>query len=195
MVGIIIAGLPASGKGTQCNKLAETYGLAHVNIGENLRHEVKRETAIGKEAENHIKKGKLVPDALVKEVMDKLLSAHEGVRGFIFDGFPRSVEQAKILSEISVKHGLQIKAMIYLQVDEEEITKRIQKRAKESDRNDDQDPAVVKQRIDRQRKEISDLITFYQKEGIYYKVDGKAGIDEVFKEIKGVIENNQLLID
>ncbi len=193
MTGLIISGLPASGKGTQCKKVAHEYHLAHLDTGENLRHEIAQESPLGLEAKKYISQGKLVPDVIIQEIMRKVMDRYPSGQGFVFDGFPRTLGQARMLEDFGQEYNLHISGMIYLRVQEEHIIERIRKRAREAGRKDDQDPDIIQKRIQGQRKQLIELKAFYQEREKYYEVDGTGNIDEVFEQIATKIEQHQLL--
>lgn len=193
MTGLIISGLPASGKGTQCKKVAGEYHLAHLDTGENLRREITQQTPLGQEAQRFISQGKLVPDAIIHQIIRKVIEGYPSGQGFVFDGFPRTLGQAKMLEEFGRQYNLKISGMIYLGVHEEEIIERIRKRAQEGGRPDDQDPAIIQKRIRNQRNQLADLKSFYQEKQKYFEVDGLGTIDEVFERIRLIVEENDLL--
>lgn len=189
MKGLIISGLPASGKGTESEKVAQAYQLVHLDTGKKLRQEIEKGSEIGREAQTYISKGKLVPDALINAFMDRLLREQQGRQGVVLDGFPRSKKQAAFLEE----HSLQVQAFIYLDVKKEVIKERMRKRAEETGRKDDKDPEVIRQRIEDQQEQLKDIKAFYRERNKMYTVDGNASIEEVFQSIKNVIERENLL--
>ncbi|MFO7977224.1 MAG: nucleoside monophosphate kinase [Bacteroidales bacterium] len=193
MTGLIISGLPASGKGTQCKKVASEYGLAHLDTGENLRQEIAQESTLGLEAKKFIAQGKLVPDTLIQKIMVKVMGRYPSGQGFVFDGFPRTIGQARMLEDFGKEYNLHISGMIYLKVREEQIIERIRKRAQEAGRRDDQDPDIIQKRIQGQRKQLVDLKAFYQEREKYYEVDGMGDVAEVFDQIRKIIEHQGLL--
>lgn len=193
MTGLIISGLPASGKGTQCKKVAAEYGLAHLDTGENLRQEIAQESPLGLEAKKFISQGKLVPDSIIHQIIRKVMDRYPSGQGFVFDGFPRTIGQARMLEDFGQQYNLQISGMIYLKVQEKQIIERIRKRAQEAGRKDDQDPDIIQKRIQGQRKQLIDLKTFYQEREKYYEVDGTGDMEEVFEQIRQKIDQQGLL--
>lgn len=189
MKGLIISGLPASGKGTESEKVAQAYQLVHLDTGKKLRHEIEKGSEIGREAQTYISEGKLVPDSLINAFMDKLLEEQQDQQGVVLDGFPRSKKQAAFLED----HPIRVQAFIYLDVKKEVIKERIQKRAEETDRKDDRDPEVIRKRIEDQQEQLKDIKAFYKERNKMYTVDGNGSIEEVFQSIKKVIEKENLL--
>lgn len=189
MTGLIITGLPASGKGTESEKIAGAYQLVHLDTGERLRQEIENRSEIGREAQKYISKGELVPDSLINKLMNRLLEEQQDQKGVILDGFPRSRHQAEFLEE----HPVEVKGMIYLDVSREVIKERMQKRAEETGRKDDKDPQVIQKRIEEQQEQLKEIVAFYRERNKMYTVDGNESIEEVFNSIKEIIEEHDLL--
>ena len=137
MLNIVIFGAPGSGKGTQSELIIKEYGLDHISTGDVLRSEIKNETELGKIAKGFIEKGQLVPDELIVDMLAKVLDSKENSKGVIFDGFPRTIPQAKALKEMLNQRGTDVSIMLNLQVDEEELISRLLERGKVSGRSDD----------------------------------------------------------
>lgn len=132
----IFLGAPASGKGTQAEKLAKKLGIAHISTGDLLREEVKNETKLGLEARGYMNKGELVPTELFKRILVDRISQDDCKKGYILDGFPRSEEQARMIDELNAKENAKIK-VIQLVVDEDKLVERMTARAKHQNREDD----------------------------------------------------------
>ncbi|MDD7760855.1 MAG: adenylate kinase, partial [Bacteroidales bacterium] len=138
MFNIVIFGAPGSGKGTQSEKLTDRYGLYHISTGEVLREHIAQGTELGIIADKFISEGKLIPDELVVDMLAKILdNTEEAKRGVIFDGFPRTINQAKALKTLLAERGAQVDAVIGLDVDENELIDRLILRGKQSGRSDD----------------------------------------------------------
>jgi adenylate kinase len=137
MLNIVIFGAPGSGKGTQSTKISEKYALEHISTGDMLRAEIKANTEFGKKANSYISKGHLIPDEVMIDKLDDLMKKKNGVKGFIFDGFPRTIAQGKALDEMLEKYDEKVTVVLSLEVEEDELVDRILKRGEISGRSDD----------------------------------------------------------
>lgn len=188
MTNLILFGPPGSGKGTQAAKLVDKYNLVHISTGDLFRHEMSNNTPLGVEAKRYIEKGELVPDEVTIGMLKNKVDAHPNAKGFIFDGFPRTIAQAKALNNLLKNMGTSITALLALEVDEEEIIKRILLRGKSSGRNDDNDEEIIRNRIAVYKKETSPVFDYYAKKGIAQKISGVGEIDEIFNRLCQAIE-------
>lgn len=180
MVNFLIFGPPGSGKGTQSVKLAEKFNLAHLSTGDMLRAEIAAGTDLGKRMSAIMSKGELVPDEVVIELIAAKIDNTKGRNGFLFDGFPRTVEQTIELEKMLNERGMQIDSMLVLEVDHDELVKRLVTRAELSGRPDDKDPAVIENRIDVYKAKTEPIIDYCRKKGIYQPVNGMGTIEEIF---------------
>lgn len=180
MVNFLIFGPPGSGKGTQSVKLAEKFNLAHLSTGDMLRAEIAAGTDLGKRMSAIMSKGELVPDEVVIELIAAKIDSTKGRAGFLFDGFPRTVEQTIELEKMLNERGMQIDSMLVLEVDHDELVKRLVTRAELSGRPDDKDPAVIENRIDVYKAKTEPIIDYCRKKGIYQPVNGMGTIEEIF---------------
>jgi adenylate kinase len=130
MLNIVLFGPPGAGKGTQAAKILEKYQLIHLSTGDILRSELASQTTLGLEAKKYMDKGELVPDSLVIGMIESKIDSNAGAKGFIFDGFPRTTAQAKALDEMLEKKGAPITMMLALEVEKEELIKRLLLRGK-----------------------------------------------------------------
>ena len=187
MINLILFGAPGSGKGTQSANLVQRYQLMHVSTGDILRAEIKAETELGLKAKTLIEAGHLVPDEVIIGMMEDLVASHPDVKGFVFDGFPRTIPQADALKAMLAKRGHKIAAMIELFVPEEELMKRLVLRGQQSGRSDDNEE-TIKKRLNVYHTQTSPLIDWYKKEDIHHHVEGLGTIDDIFGRIATVIE-------
>lgn len=183
---LILFGPPGAGKGTQANKIADKYGTAHISTGDMLRAAVKNETELGELAKSYMDKGELVPDGVVIGIIKDRINEKDTQRGFMLDGFPRTVPQAEALSEMLNSEGESIDAVVSIEVNDEEIVNRILERQKIEGREDDTEE-VVRKRLDVYRSQTEPLKSYYENEGVLYEVEGMGTIDEVFDRIDKVL--------
>lgn len=185
MLNLVIFGAPGSGKGTQSDKLIEEYGLHHISTGEVLRDHIARGTELGKVADSYISKGQLIPDDLMVKVLEEVLDSEpEKTRnGVIFDGFPRTIDQARALKEMLAKRDTKVHAVIGLEVDEDELVRRMLNRGKETGRADDQ-PDTIKNRLKVYHTQTSPLRDYYINEGKYHAIDGNGNVEKIFDDIR-----------
>ena len=187
MKNIVIFGAPGSGKGTQSDKIIAEYGVAHISTGDVLRGEIKAETELGKTAAQYINEGKLVPDALIIDMLAATLdSKGKDIPGVIFDGFPRTIAQAEALDEMLKERGEEVSVVIGLEVDDDELIKRIIARSKTSGRADDNEE-TAKKRLDTYYSQTLPLKDFYIQQGKYAKIQGVGSIDAIYADIKKAI--------
>jgi adenylate kinase len=180
MVNFLIFGPPGSGKGTQSVRLAEKFNLLHLSTGDMLRAEIAAGTELGKKMSNIMSKGELVPDEVVIEMIANKIDGSKGNAGFLFDGFPRTVAQTVALEEMLNKRGMKIDSMLVLDVEHDELVKRLVARAELSGRPDDKDPAVIENRIDVYKSKTEPIINYCREKGIYQPVNGMGTIDDIF---------------
>lgn len=190
MFNLVIFGAPGSGKGTQSEFLIKHYGLFHISTGDVLRDHIKRGTELGKIASGYINDGKLIPDDLMISILEKVLDENpeKEKQGVIFDGFPRTTEQAKALKEMLARRGSKVDIVIGLDVPEEELVDRLIKRGKESGRSDD-NLETIKKRLAVYHSQTSPLRDHYVDEGIYAAINGLGSIEGIFENIKQAIDN------
>jgi len=191
MLNIIIFGAPGSGKGTQSDLIKENFNLAHISTGDVLRQEMKNGTDLGMTAKGYVEKGQLVPDDLICDMLDKTLGGLQDVKGVIFDGFPRTIPQAEALENILERRGMQISALLDLQVDEDELIKRLLDRGKKSGRSDDNEE-TIQARLKVYHAQTAPLADYYQQKGKRFVIKGVGTIDDIFGSIKetlNLVEN------
>lgn len=188
MINLILFGPPGSGKGTQAKKLVEKYKLLHISTGDLFRYEIGNKTALGLKAKAFMDKGELVPDEVTIGMLNNKVKANLDVQGYIFDGFPRTIPQAEALDNLLSSKGLQVNGLIALEVDDDEIVKRILERGKTSGRSDDSDESVIRKRINVYQDTTSIVYSYYDKFGKSYSVDGLGTIDEIFGRLTDSID-------
>ncbi len=187
MLNIVLFGPPGSGKGTQSEKVIKKYGLVHISTGDLLREEVAAETELGKKAKAIMDKGELVSDKIVIAMIRKKLEEHQEGPGFIFDGFPRTVAQARELRKALTDYDERVGVMISLEVPREELVKRLLNRGKETGRSDD-NLETINNRIDVYNRQTIPVTYYYDKMHKHAAVDGLGSVNDIFKRIVKVID-------
>jgi adenylate kinase len=180
MVNFLIFGPPGSGKGTQSVRLAEKFNLLHLSTGDMLRAEIAAGTELGRKMSTIMSKGELVPDEVVIEMIANKIDSSKGYAGFLFDGFPRTVAQTVALEKMLNERGMKINCMLALDVEHDELVKRLIGRAELSGRPDDKDPAVIENRIDVYNDKTLPIINYCSERGLYIPVNGMGTIDDIF---------------
>jgi len=188
MLNIVLFGPPGSGKGTQAEKLIEKYNLVHISTGDLLRTEVAEQTKLGLEAKKIMDAGELVSDEIVIGMIRNKLEEHKDGPGFIFDGFPRTVEQARELRKALTDYDERVTMLISLDVPREELLKRLLKRGEEMGRSDDNEE-TINNRIDVYERQTVPVTYYYEKMHKHVPVNGMGTIDDIFKRIVKEIEN------
>ncbi len=213
-MNLIFLGPPGAGKGTQAKRVVEKYGIPQISTGDMLREAVAMGTELGKKAKEYMDKGELVPDEIVIGIVKERLQQPDCEKGFILDGFPRTIAQAEALDEMLKELNKKIDAVINIVVPEEEVVKRITNRRtcrncgavyhliyappKEDNKcdkcggelyqRDDDKEETVRERYRVYRENTEPLIDYYRKRGVLYDVDGTKDIEGVWKEIEAILE-------
>ncbi len=188
MLNLVLFGPPGAGKGTQSEKLIDKYKLVHLSTGDLLRSEIKAGTELGLKAKSLMDQGLLVPDEVVIGMIDNKLKENKEAAGFIFDGFPRTVKQAEALDTLLVENGTSISAMVALEVEAEELTRRLLERGKTSGRPDDQNEELIRKRVQEYNDKTLPVANYYQSQGKYSSIYGIGAIDDIFGKICTAIE-------
>lgn len=183
MLNIVLFGPPGAGKGTQSEKLIAKYGLVHLSTGDILRSEIARGTALGMEAKQIMDRGDLVSDDIVIGMIEAKLDANPHANGFIFDGFPRTQAQAVALDDLLQKKGTAISAMLALEVDNEELVKRLLLRGKESGRPDDANEEIIRNRVNEYNNKTLPLKKYYSEQAKFHSINGIGSIDSIFNQL------------
>jgi len=183
MFNLILFGPPGSGKGTQSDKLVAKYGLVHLSTGNLLREEIATKTPLGLQAMGFMDKGQLVPDEVVIGMVDSHFDNHKDAKGFLFDGFPRTVAQAKALDKLFELKKTGINKVLILDVDEDELIKRLVYRGKTSGRSDDADENIQRKRQEVYKSQTLPVAEYYARSKKVSHVDGMGEINEIFERL------------
>jgi adenylate kinase len=186
MLNVVLFGPPGSGKGTPSDNIIEKYGLKHISTGDLLREEVAAQTELGIQAKVIMDTGELVSDKIVIGMIRNKLEENQDCPGFIFDGFPRTVEQARELRKALTDYDERISIMISLEVPREELVKRLLKRGKETGRTDD-NLETINNRIDVYNRQTIPVTYYYDKMHKHAAVDGIGSVDNIFDRIVEMI--------
>ena len=190
-MNIVLFGMPGSGKGTQANFIKIKYNLTHISTGDVFRENMKNNTELGKLAKSYIDSGKLVPDKLTIKLLEKKIEENTNSKGFIFDGFPRTIEQGIHLDDFLLKKNLCIDLTISLEVDEQILISRILKRGVDSGRADDQDRFKIKKRFDEYNQKTSILKKFYKDQNKFFSINGQDSINQVKDRLTKLIDKHK----
>ena len=188
MFNIIIFGAPGSGKGTQGQIPTDRYQLTHISTGEVLREKIRKQTPLGKLADEYISKGQLVPDNVVIDILTKFFADNPTSNGYIFDGFPRTLRQGEAMDEMLAEKNESINVVLWLDVDDDELVERLVNRGKEMGRNDD-NLETIKSRLKVYYQKTAPLKKFYSKQGKLVKINGMGTVEEIFSRIEKVIDS------
>ena len=189
MFNIVIFGKPGSGKGTQANFLKEKYNLYHISTGDLFRKNISNQTKLGIEAKLYLDNGDLVPDSVTIKMLENEVLSNKELNGYIFDGFPRTLNQAESLDDFLSSINLKINATIALDVNEDELITRLLDRGKTTNRSDDQDIEKIKNRFNEYNTKTSILINFYNKQDKFFSVDGKGSVENITSRLFGLVDS------
>ncbi len=189
MLNLILFGPPGSGKGTQAALLVDKYGFLHISTGDLFRSEIGNQTDLGLLAQSYMAQGKLVPDTVTIDMLRKQVEANPEVTGIIFDGFPRTIQQAQALDALLAERSSEVTALLALTVDEDEIVQRILNRAKTSGRSDDADEGIIRDRITVYENTTTPVFDYYEERGKSFRVKGMGSIDEIFARLSAIIDH------
>jgi len=185
---LILFGPPGSGKGTQAKFLGDKYDLLHISTGDLFRYEIENSTPLGLKAKEYMDKGQLVPDEVTIGMLKNKVEANPDVKGYIFDGFPRTIPQAEALDNFLKSKEQSVTGLVALDVDDDEIVKRLLKRGETSKRPDDSNEEVIRKRIEVYGNETALVYGFYEKQNSSHKVVGVGSIEEIFSRLSKLID-------
>ncbi|WP_163718438.1 adenylate kinase [Mangrovibacterium lignilyticum] len=188
MLNLVLFGPPGAGKGTQAEFLIESFGLVHLSTGDLLRNEIASSTPLGVEAKRYMDNGELVPDSVVIGMIKNKLEANTDAKGFIFDGFPRTVAQAEALDQLLNANGTPVSAMLSLEVAKEELIARLLNRGKTSGRSDDQDESIIENRINVYNEKTLPLKNYFAGQNKHFGIKGMGSIDEIAARLSEAIK-------
>ena len=187
---IVFIGPPGAGKGTQAKRLVEHLGIPHLSTGDMLRQARQDGTELGKIAAQHMDSGRLAPDSLVIDVVSERVEQRDCRDGCLLDGFPRTLGQAQALDECLARLGTPLDMVLELAVDQQELVRRMTKRAEIENRQDD-NPETIARRFEVYRTATKPLLQYYQHRGLLRSIDGAATPDEVFERIKRCVDETE----
>jgi len=187
MLNIVLFGPPGAGKGTQSERLKEKYGLVHISTGDVFRA-LDPESELGKLAKSYSDKGDLVPDEITIAILEEEVKKFPNAKGVIYDGFPRTTEQAKALDSFLSSKNTSVTIMLSLVVAEDELRDRLMKRASDSGRLDDADPKIIQNRIDNYNAKTAPVAEFYAEQSKLSEIDGIGSIDEITDRLFDAVE-------
>jgi adenylate kinase len=179
---LVFIGPPGAGKGTQSQRLIRHLTIPHLSTGEMLRQACRDQTPLGLAADEYMNSGRLVPDELILQLVGERLDQPDCQVGCLFDGFPRTLVQAKALDEILGLRGTPLDAALELKVDKEELVQRLAGRGREDD-----SPEIIRRRLEGFIQETAPLCNYYRRRGLLFSIDGLGRPDEVFQRIVEVI--------
>ncbi len=193
MLNIVIFGAPGAGKGTQSDLFVQKMGLVHLSTGNMLRDEMARKTDLGEKIRKGMDAGEFVTDEQAAQLLVNQMDRNSDAKGFIFDGFPRTLSQTGILDRILSKRKTKIDFVFLLDISENIAFERIMERARQLGRGEDQNPEIVRKRFKIYYEKTKPVIDFYQAQGKLKIIDGTDTPDEVFKRIEEAIRTPEIL--
>lgn len=189
MINIVLFGKPGAGKGTQAEFLKGKYNLTHLSTGDIFRFNMKNDTALGQLAKSYIEQGDLVPDEVTIKMLEDEVAKNPNSKGFLFDGFPRTIAQAEALDAFLAGKNQNITATIALEADDEVLVARLLERGKTSGRADDQDEEKIRNRYQEYNEKTAPLMEYYTNQNKFYPVNGIGPIAEITARLSAVIES------
>ena len=189
MINLVLFGKPGAGKGTQAAFLKEKYNLLHISTGDLFRFNIQLGTDLGKLAQSFMDQGDLVPDSVTINMLEAEVDKHPEAKGFIFDGFPRTTDQAKALDEFLGKKQMPITATIALEADDDRLVERLLQRGQTSGRTDDQDEEKIRNRFQEYNLKTAPLRSYYEAQNKFHSIDGIGTIEEITDRLTAVIDH------
>ncbi|MEO6190018.1 MAG: adenylate kinase [Saprospiraceae bacterium] len=189
MLHIILFGPPGSGKGTQAHKLVEQYHLYHISTGDLFRSEIANKTPLGLKALEYMNNGILVPDEITLGMLKNKVNSLHNVKGIIYDGFPRTIAQAESLDQMLNENHESINALIALEVDDNEVVKRIMNRGQSSGRADDLNESIIRKRMDEYRSKTTSVFNYYSNNKKTHSVEGIGSIDDINSRLCEIMDS------
>ena len=187
MINLVLFGKPGAGKGTQAAFLKSTFNLVHISTGDLFRYNIKNKTALGQQAQSFMDRGDLVPDRVTIEMLEAEVDRNPEAKGFIFDGFPRTKDQAQALDVFIESKSMKINATIALEASDDILVKRLLERGETSGRSDDQDESKIRNRFDEYKLKTAPLKDYYEGQHKFYSVNGIGSIDEITERLTNLI--------
>jgi adenylate kinase len=187
MINLVLFGKPGAGKGTQAAFLKSTFNLVHISTGDLFRYNIKNKTALGQQAQSFMDRGDLVPDRVTIEMLEAEVDRNPEAKGFIFDGFPRTKDQAQALDVFIESKNMKINATIALDANDDILVKRLLERGETSGRSDDQDESKIRNRFDEYKLKTAPLKDYYEGQHKFYSVNGIGSIDEITERLTNLI--------
>lgn len=189
MKNIVLFGPPGSGKGTQAKRLVDKYDWVQLSTGDMFRFNIKNETELGKIAQSYMDKGELVPDEVTTNMLKAEVSKHQDAKGLIFDGYPRTTDQAEALDTL-LKEILneEVDICLALEVEDECLIKRILERGKTSGRTDDANEEIIRNRIKEYYQKTDEVSQHYRQQNKWITIDGVGEIEEISQRLMDVID-------
>ena len=189
MINIVLFGKPGAGKGTQAEFLKERYNLIHLSTGDIFRYNIKNDTDLGKLARSYMDNGDLVPDEVTIKMLQDAVEKNPDTKGFLFDGFPRTLAQAQALDAFLATKSWEVTATIALEADDEILIQRLLERGKTSGRVDDQDEEKIRNRYQEYNEKTAPLMEYYKSQNKFYPINGIGSITEITERLSTVIES------